>query len=258
VAVTGVPSLTSRLASKSITTSETLDRLPPLDLSDRFNPFLTHFMRETLRSGGEVQLAHEGDMPVALLLTEPSERVASVFSRSVLVTEELLKGRSEPAFYAEVDLPRRRETYHVYCVSFGPTFPSHRFRYRVRIASSSDLAPVRDLARELWGQFNDRWFSGFARAPETCFLVEIDGVLAGMAWATGLGTHGRLHSLAVRPGYRRMGVGTDLLFARLLWLERTGAREAISEIAEQNLPSRAVAERAGMRPVGRIFLYSSS
>lgn len=255
--VVGVPSSSSRLVSEPILTSETVDRLPPLDLSDRFNPFLAHFMRETLRSGGDVRLVHDGDVPAALFLAEPSERVASVFSRSVPVTEEVLVGRSEPTFYSELDLPRRRETFDVYSVSLGPALPSHRFRHRVRFATSSDLPPVRDLAKEVWGQLNDRWFSGFARSPEACFLVEMGGVLAGMAWATSLGTHGRLHSLAVRPGYRRMGIGTDLLFARLLWLEQTGVQEAVSEISEHNQASRAVAERGGMRSTGRIFLYST-
>ena len=67
-----------------------------------------------------------------------------------------------------------------------------------------------------------------------------------------------MHSLAVRPMYRHLGLGTDLLFARLLWARAAGARSVLSEIADQNLPSRAVAEAGGMRRVGEIFFYPPS
>jgi len=52
-----------------------------------------------------------------------------------------------------------------------------------------------------------------------------------------------------------MGIGSDLLFARLLYARDAGACEAISEISERNAASRAVAERAGMRVAGTVFLY---
>lgn len=249
-----VPARSHRI--EPVLSVEEADGLPALELSDRFDPFLPHFIRETLRGGGEASIVREGPRAVALWLSDPMERAASLFTRSGEVVEDLLASRPPTPFYCELDLPRRRERFDLYARDLDPTLGAHRFRHRIRVAQPDELSRVRDLTREAWGPVNDRWFSGFAARPEACFVAEVGSELVGVAWATALGIHGRLHSLSVRPGYRRLGIGTDLLFARLLWLERQGVRDALSEISEHNAASRAVAERAGMRPVGRIYLYS--
>lgn len=233
--------------------SERLDRA---DLSEWFNPFLPHFARETIASGGRVRVALEDDRVLGLLLHDGSERTASVFSRSRELVASLSRSVADAAVYAEVELERPCERFAVCKVPLVGE-PQHRFRHRVRVASEADLEPVAQLLGEVYGISSRRWLDATREEGETCLVVDLDGQLAGAAWVLPAGACARLHTLTVRPGARRLGIGTDLVFARLSFAWRGGAHEALSEISESNVASRAVAERAGMRAVGRLFLYPS-
>lgn len=193
-----------------------------------------------------------------MLLAEPSENVASIFARTRVAAEALRSGRGETAVFSELDLDGPREVFEIYSTPITTALGSHRFRHRVQIADTSEMPSVMALMKETYRGLRDRWFLGVRDGVETCFEVHLGGTLAGVAWASVVGEHGRLHSLTVRPGFRRLGIGTDLLFARLLWARTVGVREVISEIAESNLASRSIAERGGMRSVGRIYLYGKS
>jgi GNAT superfamily N-acetyltransferase len=226
-----------------------------MELSRWFDPFLPHFIREALGCGGEARLVWRGATVVGLLLVDPTEKIASVFSRSPEVAETLRRTSGVDAVYSEHELLGPREGFDIFWTRLEGVGAAHRFRHSVRIAAEGELAPVRELLREVYGGSNDRWFRGVDPGVETCFVAELGGRIVGAAWASIVGRNARLHSLTVRPGFRRGGLGTDLLFARLLWAEQAGAREALSEISDLNRPSRVVAERAGMHPVGRIYLY---
>ncbi|MGP8072200.1 MAG: N-acetyltransferase family protein [Thermoplasmata archaeon] len=232
-----------------------LDRQAPVDLSPWFNPFLPHFVRETVRSGGEVWGVLEDGNLTALTLKDPAENVASLFTRNQALAEELVRARGVSAAYSDFRMDGPVEAFGIYSRALGPVGVEHAFRHRVRPISEADLPRVAELMREVQGNIDDRWFHGLATTPETGFLIEVEGRLAGVGWVAVLGRHARLHSLAVRPGYRHVGVGADLLGARLLWAHRAGASEVLSEIADRNAASRYIAESAGMRRVGEIYLY---
>ncbi|HYA11048.1 MAG TPA: GNAT family N-acetyltransferase [Thermoplasmata archaeon] len=249
----GAPGSAVEFAALSL--SESGDALTGIDLSDWFNPFVVPFAREAIGSGGQAVIARESGRVVGLQLTDPTERVASVFSRSGAVAEAFLREPgAEGGAYAEVDLVGPRELFAVHTLRLAE-LPPHRFRHRVRLLGPGELAAVDALLSEVYGSSSERWLAVAASEGERCFGVDVGGTLAGVAWALVAGPWARLHTLTVRPGFRRMGVATDLLFARLLFARHAGAREALSEIAERNLPSRAVAARAGMRPAGQLFLY---
>lgn len=234
---------------------ETGTLLEGADLSDWFNPFLPRFARETLRAGGEAVVAREGDRVVGLLLAEPAERIASVFTRSRAIGEALRRDRPEVDVYAEVDLAGPRETLELR-VARSTEAPGHRFRHPVRLLAGPELGRVAGLLREVYGDPAERWLAIAADEGERCFTVEVGGTVVGAAFALVAGPRARLHTLAVKASHRRLGVGTDLLFARLLYAGRAGARVVISEIAESNVASRALADRGGMARAGRMFLYA--
>lgn len=224
-------------------------------LSDRFGPFLDRFVRMASRVGGRALVAREAGNVVGLLLTDPEDRTASLFTRSADVARALWPERDGLATYAEIDLPLAREEYLVYA---GPTDaqPPHRFRHRVRLLAPEDATAVAELLHEVYGGAPLRWL-GIARGEgEVGFGVDLGGQFAGVAWVLVAGEHARLHGLTVRPGARRIGIGSDLLAARLLFAQREGAHGVISEIAAGNAASRAVAERGGMRRAGSLYLYA--
>jgi RimJ/RimL family protein N-acetyltransferase len=237
--------------------AEVATQLDGVDLSDWFNPFLLGFARETIRAGGRAVVARQRDRIVGLGLTDPVERMASVFARSRPVVETLAGEPSEAAVYSEVDLGRAREVYGIHVARLAAE-PLHRFRHPVRLLAPSDLPRAAALLEEVYGSSAERWLAIASEEGERGLGAEVDGSLAGVAWVLVVGPHARLHGLTVRPGFRRLGIGTDLAFARLTYAWQAGARLALSEISERNGPSRAIAERAGMRATGRLFLYGRS
>jgi len=226
-------------------------------LSGPFDPFLGRFARMATEVGGRVLVARDAGRAVALLLTDPEDRTASLFTRSPDAARALWAETSGWATFAEVALPLPREEFIVYAARLDAA-PQHRFRHRVRLLDPGDTEAVAELLHEVYGGAHLRWL-GIARgAGEVGFVTEVEGRLVGVAWVLVVGGHARLHGLTVRPGFRRLGLGTDLLSARLLFAAREGARQVVSEIAVGNAPSRAIAERAGMRDAGRIYLYLPS
>lgn len=228
--------------------------LPAADLSRWFNPFLSYFAQETVRSGGEVRLVRYGEEIVGIVLSDPDERLGTVFTRSRSLAETLVGDRGPCGFYCDVAISSPREVFDIFS-SATAQLPHHQFQNPVRFATAGDLPAVIALLREENGGVNARWFQGLPTASEVGFVAEVGGRIAGIGWVSLVGAHARLHSLAVHLRYRGMGLGTDLLFARLTWARAAGAASVVSEISERNRASRSIAERAGMERVGETYLY---
>src|SRR5277367_3349642 len=81
---------------------------------------------------------------------------------------------------------------------------------------------------------NRRWVNVALKNGDRCFTVRFGNEIAGVGWLSIVNRIGRLHSLYVRPQFRRIGIGEDILFARLLWLKSKNARRAFSEISRNN------------------------
>lgn len=227
------------------------------DLSAWFDPFLPRFAREAVRSGGVAVVEMEGPRPAGLLLTDPIDRVASAFTRSRAVAERLARAAGGLPVYSEIELPGVAETFHIYVASLAQE-PRHRFRHPVRLLTTKDSSRLGELIREVHGVAAEPWLEIAEDEGERCLGVEVDRRLVGLAWVLVAGETARLHGLAVRAEFRRLGIGTDLVVARLTYAFRRGARRALTEIADRNVASRATAERAGLRPAGRLFLVAPS
>ncbi len=240
---------------REVTEVAEVDGLALAPLSEWFGELLPHFIGETLRCGGEVALAVQADHPVGLYLFSPGEEIASVFSRSPAVAEMLLRHRPAPSTFAEFALAPGADPYTVFLAEPDRRRPDGTLRHPVRRARPRDGPAIVGLNRVVHGRADERWFAVPRPASEQYFVVELNGELAGAGGSTLIGTTGRLHSLAVHPRFRRLGVGTDLVLARLMFLAAAGARRVYSEIAQRNAPSRAIAERAGMRAVGTLFCH---
>ena len=231
------------------------DTLERADLSSWFNPFLAYFVRDTRRSGGQVQLLRLGNELRGIVLADPAERVATVFTRSAEVAAVAVGDRGALGMFAEFPVEPDAEPFDIFQRDLGEETAMFRFTHPVRAIVPEDLPSVRGLMREVHRLVNDRWFDGLPNRFESGFVAEVEGRLAGAGWVTQVGPHARLHSLTVRVPFRRMGVGSDLLRARLWWVQRNGARTVLSEIARGNTDSQGVAERGGMRRVGTIYFH---
>jgi ribosomal-protein-alanine N-acetyltransferase len=66
-----------------------------------------------------------------------------------------------------------------------------------------------------------------------------------------------VNNVAVRPEYRRSGIGGKLLEMVLIEGKRMGARLAFLEVRASNLPAQALYQRSGFRVAGRRPNYYS-
>ncbi len=223
-------------------------------LSPGYAPFLPGLIAEAVRAGAGVFLVPGRATIRALVVDDPVESTASVFTAEAEVAAELVRAHRGWTF-SEHAIDRPRERFDLYARDpLGDDLPGG-YRHRVdRLGPEHDLA-ARTLVREAYPHANDRYFATARGGSAAGFGVWVNGTLAGAGWATAAGSTARLHGLTVRPGFRHIGVGADLVRARLEWGRWSGAARAFSEISERNAASRAIAERLGMRPDGCVYLY---
>ncbi|MGA7861449.1 MAG: GNAT family N-acetyltransferase [Thermoplasmata archaeon] len=224
------------------------------DLSDFFNPFLHHFVREALRGGGEVWVSREGSAVSGLLIYNVVERVGSIFTRDTRVAETLFGVKDHAALFSEFPLGVKPETYHICAADLAGEMGRHHFAHPVRMAREPEQPAILRMLHEMYGRIDTSWLQACSPEDDKCFVVEVAGEIAGVGWVSVVGSYGRLHSLSVRPHCRRIGIGSDLWHARMLWARRAGARKVISEISEHNIASLAIATAGGMQRTGRMFL----
>ncbi|MGC2289743.1 MAG: GNAT family N-acetyltransferase [Thermoplasmata archaeon] len=223
------------------------------DLSEFFNPFLHHFVQEALGGGGEAWVAQQGSVVRGVLVYNVVEKVGSIFTRDRAVAESLFALKDHLALFSDFSLGPRTELYHIFGSDVEKATHPHRFAHPVRMARKSDRPTVVRMLQEMYGRIDTSWLQAFPQ-EEKCLVVEIGHEIAGVGWVSVVNGHGRLHSLSVRPRYRRLGIGTDLWHARMLWACQAGARQVLSEISEHNVASLAIATQGGMQRMGQMIL----
>jgi GNAT superfamily N-acetyltransferase len=234
--------------------SEEIARDRTASISAEFDAFLPMFAAQAIDRGGEVLAARRAASMVGLLLYVREERGGSVFAPDVESVTALASLRAPAAFYAERIAGRVLEALELWTGELGPNRVRPPLRGPVRLAGPSDLDAVEGATARLAGALESRWVRPFVQSGAECMVAEREGRIVGLGWAERGGDRGRVHSLAVEPRYRRTGIGSDLVEARLRWLETAGARRVVSEISVDNIASQLAAKRSGMRRATPMYL----
>ncbi|MGG5886805.1 GNAT family N-acetyltransferase [Falsiroseomonas sp. HC035] len=93
--------------------------------------------------------------------------------------------------------------------------------------------------------------AGFLGVPAAWVLLHEDGVPAASAFVTADGELAGLFDLAVRPEFRRRGLGQRVMAAAGAWAASQGARWAYAQVSCTNLASLAMNARLGMTELYR-------
>jgi len=238
---------------RPLATLEELGDLDPAALTSWFAALLPHFVGESLAARASVVVARRGRRVDGILLTHDAERVASIFARDAGTAERFLRERTAHSVFAEFQLRPDALPYAVYAIGIPRADRGHRFAHPVRTLRPSDIPQVVRLMHEVYGLVDEAWLRSQPHRGEHGFVVELAGEVRGAAWLSLVGDLGRLHSVSVAPRYRRLGLGTALWQARARFAEESGAARLVTEIAEENVASRRIAEREGMTRVGTIW-----
>lgn len=221
-----------------------------------FDPYLRYYVEEILRVDGEAFVAREPQGTISgIFIYDTAERIGSIFATSREVFDEFYHLGSFESVFAELKTEHDCEIYDIYNVELRNLGVDHRFRYEISIAEKEQLQEIEHFMISANPRMNKKWIQLALDAGEKCFFVRLGTEIAGLGWLSIVNKIGRLHSLYVRPEFRRMGIGQDILFARFLWLKSKQAQSAFSEISRYNSPSWKIALKGQMSVAGQVFQY---
>ena len=221
-----------------------------------FEPYLQYFLRETLGAGGEAYISRTSDGTITgIFLYDDAEKTGTIYTRSKETFDYFYELRPANFLFAELKTEHESEVYDIYTIDLENLAIVHRFSHEISIAEEGDIDEIGQFMASTHPGINRRWVNVALKEGERCFFVRLGKEIAGLGWLSIVNNIGRLHSLHVEPQFRRIGIGEDLLFARLLWLTSKRARSAFSEISHDNSLSSRIARKGRMTPSGTIFQY---
>jgi len=147
------------------------------------------------------------------------------------------------------------EIYDIYTINLEISSVAHRFSHEISIAEESHLDEVERFMVSTQPGMNRRWVNVALKNGDKCFLVKLGPEIVALGWLSLVNNVGRLHSLYVKPQFRRIGIGEDILNARLLWLKSKHASWAFTEIARSNIASSGNVMKAHMNASGQVLQY---
>jgi GNAT superfamily N-acetyltransferase len=223
-----------------------------------FEPFLQYFVKEVLEIGGEVYVSRTSEGAVSGIFTyDGSERVGTVYTRSREVFDYFYGLKPFNFLFAEMRTEAESEIYDIYTVDLEDLAIVHRFSHEISITDKGHVDEIEQFMVSTHPGINRKWVNVALKNGDRCFFVRLGNEIAGLGWLSLVNGIGRLHSLYVKPQFRRIGIGEDILFARLLWLKLKHARSAFSEISHYNLSCSRIAMKGHMSVSGQVFQYFS-
>jgi ribosomal protein S18 acetylase RimI-like enzyme len=230
--------------------SSDIPRFPP-GLSF-FDPYIEYHIREVLGVGGEAYVARDPDRVLGVFIYDDYEKTGTLYSQSIEAFNYFRELKPSSFLFAEVQANLTREVFDIYSLKLEDPLPFH-FKYEL---DSPKLDEIEHFMLDTHPNVNPSWCRVALLNGDKCFVVRFKDKCVGCAWVSLTKGVGRLHTLYVKSRYRRMGIGEDLLYARLLWLKLKTARLAFSEISENNIASTSLARKANMHSTGHVYLYS--
>lgn len=222
-----------------------------------FEPYLQYYVKEILEIGGEAYVSRTPEGSISgIFIYDGYEKIGSVFTRSRKVFDYFYELKPFNFFFAEmVSNDRDSETFDIHTIDLKSTFIDHLFSHEISVLSDQHLDELEQQMISIHPRINRKWVKVALKNGERCFCVRLVDEIAGLGWVSMVNGVGRLHSLYVKPQFRRIGIGEDILFARLYWLKSKHASSAFSEISRYNFSSAKIAARGGMKVTGEIFQY---
>ncbi len=229
------------------------------DIPEDFSFFQSYFpfyIRETIEIGGDAYLSRTSDGIVSgLFIYDDDEKTGAIFTRSRQAFDRFYQLKPFNYVFSEMMTEHESEVYDIYTLDLKSNDVNHKFAHEMSLSDEVDVDQLEQFMVSTHPGINKRWVKVALDEGEKCFMVRLNGEIAGLGWLSIVSGAGRLHSLFVRPQFRRMGIGEDILFARLIWLKAKHARSAFSEISRESPWSSRIAIKGGMSASGQIFQY---
>ncbi|MCL5068107.1 MAG: GNAT family N-acetyltransferase [Thaumarchaeota archaeon] len=222
-----------------------------------FEPYLEYHVKEILEIGGEAYVSRTSEGAISgIFIYDDFEKTGTIFTRSREVFDYFYDLKPFDFLFAELKTEHQSEVYDIHTIDLE-NLPAivHRFSHEISMAQTSQIDELEQFMVSTNSRLNKRWVKVAFKNCNCCFIVRLGNEIAGVGWLSLVNRVGRLHSLYVKPQFRRIGIGEDILYARLLWLKSMRARSAFSEISRLNSSSSRIAMKGNMMVSGQIYLY---
>ncbi|MGA3059935.1 MAG: GNAT family N-acetyltransferase [Candidatus Bathyarchaeia archaeon] len=222
-----------------------------------FESYIQYFVKEILEIGGEVYVSRTSEGAFSgIFMYDASEKLGTIYTQSREVFDYFYELKPFNFLFAEMRSEVENEIYDIYTVDLENHAIAHRFSHEISMAEEGGrIGEIEQFMASSHPGINKRWVSVALKNGDRCFIVRLSNEIAGLGWLSFVNGIGRLHSLYVKPQFRRIGIGEDILNARLLWLKSKHARSAFCEISRYNVASSGNVMKAQMRVSGQVFQY---
>ena len=232
-----------------------VDLVLPKDFSF-FEPYLQYFVGEVLEIGGEAYVSRASEDKISgLFIYDDFEKSGTVFTRSKEVFDYFYGLKPFNFLFAEFKTEVESEVYNIHSINLEDHDVVHRFSHEISTAEDGQTSEIERFMVLAHPEINRKWTRAALKNGDKCFTVRLDGEIAGLGWASLVNGIGRLHSLFVNPQFRNLGIGEDILYARLMYLKSKSACLVFSEIHQDNSPCSRIASKAQMTVCGHVYQY---
>jgi ribosomal protein S18 acetylase RimI-like enzyme len=221
-----------------------------------FEPYLGYFIREVLEIGGEAYVSRSSEGAISgIFIYDDSEKLGTIFTRSREVFDYFYELKPFNFLFSEMRAEVESEIFDIYAIDLEDRAIVHRFSYEISTVEGGQIGEIEQFMVLTHPGINRRWVNVALKNGDRCFVIRLGNEIAGLGWVSFMNGVGRLHSLYVKPQFRKMGIGEDIVYARLLWLKSKHASSAFSEISRYNFSSSRIAVKAQFGVSGQIFQY---
>jgi GNAT superfamily N-acetyltransferase len=220
-----------------------------------FEPYFQHQAKECLAIGGEVLVSRTSEgTPSGLFMYDRAEKGGTIYTKSREVFDHFRKLKPFNFLFSEILIAEQQhQVYGIYSTDFAG-LPNHKFSYEV--SEGHQVDEITNFMRQDYPEINRQWISVALQNGEKCFTVQLRNGIAGLGWVSLINGIGRIHSLYVKPQYRRIGISSDIVYAQILWLKLKRAKSAFSEVASTSHVSGRFSLRRYGTLCGQVFIYS--
>jgi ribosomal protein S18 acetylase RimI-like enzyme len=221
-----------------------------------FEPYLQHWIREILQVGGEVHVSKTPeDVVSGVFLYDKFEKTGTICTRSRELFDYFYNLKPINSVYAEIQAEHPKETYDIYTIDLEHNDLAHAFNHEISIADEKISRELGEFMQLTNPGINPKWVDVALSNGDKCVMIRLGDEIAAVGWVSLVNNLGRLYSVYVKPKFRKMGMGLDIVYARLLWLKSKHTRTAFSEISPNNIPSSRISTKAGMKASGQVYEY---
>jgi ribosomal protein S18 acetylase RimI-like enzyme len=238
-----------------ISNTSDIDFVFPVNFSF-FEPYLHYHIQEILEIGGEAYVSRTSEGAISgIFIYDDIEKGGTIYTRSRELFDYFYGLKQFNFLFSELKTELENEIYDIYTIDIEHLALAHRFSYEISTVDRKNIDEMEHFMSSTHLGINKNWVKVALKNGENCYVARLSNEIAGVGWVSLVNGVGRLHSLYVKPQYRRIGIGEDILNARLLWLKSKGARSAFTEISRYNIPSSNNVLKAQMKLYGQVFQY---